>query len=177
MIWLVGEDLNQYRQLLHSFAVQKIPNRQFDRLADVIHNIEQKPEAILIDIDGIEQLSLEFCSIVSHKQYNCKTNILLFSSNTDENVEVSAFEAGANDFILKPFKHTAVLQRIQARLDKLSSTQVLKLILHPTHTLEINKEEFTVQYDGNEITFSKKEFELLFLLASNPGNVFRREEL
>jgi two-component system alkaline phosphatase synthesis response regulator PhoP len=177
MIWLVGQDLNQYRQLIHSFVIRKIQSRQFHALSEVINNKNESPDAILIDIDGMEALSLEYCWIATHSNDNKKTNILLFSSNADEAIEVSAFEAGANDFILKPFKPAAVVERISTRLEKVSSKHVIRSVVDGEHPLEIDKEKFSVRFKEEEVLFSRKEFELLFLLAGNPGKVYRREEL
>ena len=175
MIWLVGKDLVQYRQIMHSLNVQKIANEQYENITDVFKILDKKPEAILIDIDGIETVSLEFCWIVNHNSKFSKATIMVFSSNVDEALEVSAFEAGVADFIVKPFKKEAVLSRINARLNNFSSTRLIRTV--DNDVLEINKEDFSISYRNTLISLSKKEFELLYLLASNPGKVFKRDEL
>ncbi len=177
MIWLVGKDLNQYRPLLHTFSNQKIASKHYESLTDALRVLDQKPDAILIDIDGVEQLSLEFCWIVNHNINYKKASIFIFSSNADETLEVSAFEAGASDFIVKPFRKDAVLSRIQSRLNNFSENHLIRSSLNGETVLEINKEEFSVLFKDEMITLSRKEFELLYLLAGNPGKVFSREEL
>jgi two-component system alkaline phosphatase synthesis response regulator PhoP len=177
MIWFVGKTLEQYQPVIRSLNVNRIQSRQYASLTDVLNLIDEKPQAIVIDMDGIETLTLEFCWIVTHNLNPKRTNILLFSSNSDESLEVSAFQSGASDFILKPFKDQPVVSRISSRIGFTNENSMLRSSGNGQQTLEINKDEFSVIYDGNEITFSRKEFELLYLLASHPGKVFSREEI
>ena len=177
MIWLVGKNPLQFNTLAHSLQVGKMPSRQYENLTEVLNFIEEKPEAILIDMDGMEELSLEFCWIVTQKLSLKNTSIILFSSNKNESMEVSAFQSGASDFILKPFKEKPVFSRIISRLHQPNDKHILRHTINGNEILEINREEYSVRYRNEEITLSRKEFELLYLFAGNPGKVFSREEL
>jgi two-component system alkaline phosphatase synthesis response regulator PhoP len=177
MIWLVGKDLGEYRPLINTLSTQKIFSKEYNNLSDVLRVLDQMPDAIIIDVDGIEALSLEFCWIVNHNLKYKKANIIFFSSNNDSNLEVSAFEAGVSDFILKPFKKEAAISRIQSRLNIHSDKHVIRTSQNGETIFEINKEDFSVLFKDSLITLSKKEFELLYVLAANPGKVFGREEL
>jgi two-component system alkaline phosphatase synthesis response regulator PhoP len=177
MIWFVGKKLEQYKPVMHTLSANKINSRQYESLTDVMKQMDQKPMAIVIDMDGIETLSLEFCWIVTHNMNPKQTNILLFSSNSDEKLEVSAFQSGASDFILKPFREQSVVSRISSRIGINNDNSIVRSSGNGKQMLEINKDQFSVVYNGTEINFSRKEFELLHLFASQPGKVFSREDL
>ena len=77
-----------------------------------------------------------------------------------------------DDFITKPIKPRLLISKVNSLLRRSNVNQVLK---NDKISLEINREKYIVICDGNEFTLPKKEFELLALLFSKPGNVFNRE--
>ena len=102
--------------------------------------------------------------------------IIFLTAKTDENDKVNGLNLGADDYIAKPFSIREVVARVRAVLrragEKSGGQQILKF-----HGLEVNLDKKTVSIDGEDIPFSKTEFELLALLLRERGHVFSRQEL
>ena len=102
--------------------------------------------------------------------------IIFLTAKTDENDKVNGLNLGADDYIAKPFSIREVVARVKAVLrragEKSGGQQILKF-----HGLEVNLDKKTVSIDGEDIPFSKTEFELLALLLRERGHVFSRQEL
>lgn len=140
------------------------------RLARSFH-----PDLILMDVmmpgkDGITVLK-ELRQTPGFES----TAIILLTALSDEQHEISGLQKGADDYIAKPIKLELLATRIAATLRrsrKPKDTDILRL-----GALEIDRAEFCVRYQGQEIALARKEFELLALLASRPGKVFLRSEI
>ena len=103
-----------------------------------------------------------------------KTAIVFLTARSEEYSEVAGFEAGADDYIHKPIRPKILMSRIRALLRRQDS-QVNNNI--KVHDLEIVRDEYIVRRGDNLISLPRKEFELLYYMASRPGKVFRREDL
>jgi two-component system alkaline phosphatase synthesis response regulator PhoP len=105
-----------------------------------------------------------------------KHTLVTFLTARDEDYsQIAGFESGADDYITKPIKPKVFISRINAlfrRLEEKSTANNIKI-----GNIEIDKEKYLVIKDGKEITLPRKEFELLGLLVSKPGRVFKREEI
>ena len=102
--------------------------------------------------------------------------IVFLTARAEEYSEVAGFDAGADDYIIKPIKPRALISRIEAsfrRKKKLDRSDDLIKIAD----LEIDKSSYAVTIGENKITLPKKEFELLYFLAAHPNRVYGREEL
>lgn len=102
--------------------------------------------------------------------------IIFLTAKTDENDKVNGLNLGADDYIAKPFSIREVMARVRAVLrrsgEKSIGQQILKF-----RGLEVNLDKKTVSIDGEDVPFSKTEFELLALLLRERGHVFSRQEL
>jgi two-component system alkaline phosphatase synthesis response regulator PhoP len=85
------------------------------------------------------------------------------------------FNAGADDYIAKPIKPRALISRINAILRRSGGKDEAQLPKISIDDLVIDRETFVVTKAGKPINLAKKEFELLYLLASKPGKVFTRD--
>ncbi len=103
-----------------------------------------------------------------------KIPVILLTAKSAEFDKVLGLEMGADDYIAKPFSIRELQARVKAVLRRVTS-ETEKVI--STHGLEIGIESKTVKKDGIEIEMSLKEFELLKLLAENPGKVYSRDIL
>lgn len=135
------------------------------------------PSLLLIDLDKDNRLYSEHCfNIKSNSNYHF-TKVIFVASATDERSEVQAFSASADDFLFKPVRIDGFIQRLIIRLDQ----QNLPIAIRSEHKEEariyIDKESFTVYINQLPITVSRKEFELLHLMASHPGKIFTRDEI
>ncbi|MVM35313.1 response regulator [Spirosoma sp. HMF4905] len=130
-------------------------------------------DVMLPDMDGIE-----ICRQI--RQYNTFTPILMLTAKTQEADKVAGLEAGADDYLTKPFGIQEFVARVRAMLRRSSlgnaSTPIATSII--THgALWIHTADRIVTLDGKRIELTPKEFDLLVLLAENPGKSYSRKEL
>lgn len=136
---------------------------------------EFQPDIILIDIMMPVMDGIQAGKAIKSELKN--THLIYLTARAEEYSEVAAFEAGADDYITKPIKPRALLSRIQAwfrkETEKNTDSQILEIA-----GLTINKENYSVtKEDGSVKILPKKEFEILYYLASHPNKVQSRELL
>ena len=137
---------------------------------------EYNPDLILIDIMMPEIDGIETCRKLREIEKFQSTFILFLTARVEEYSEVAAFDAGGDDYITKPIKPRALLSRINSFYKRKSTVDNIKNVIEVENLL-IDKDSYVVKVDGNEVFFPKKEFELLYFLATNPKKVFSRESL
>ncbi len=103
--------------------------------------------------------------------------IIFLTARDTENDIVTGFNLGADDYISKPFSIREVLVRVRAILRRASEHIGAQPQVLSYQGLEMNLDKKTVAIDGEEIAFTKTEFELLELLLQEKGRVFSRQEL
>ena len=135
-----------------------------------------KPDLILIDIMMPEMDGIQTCLKLREIENLQSSHILFLTARAEEYSEVAAFDAGADDYIIKPIKPRALISRINSFYKK-TSAKVKSSKSLEVGNLSINKESYVVKLNGKEIFFPKKEFELLYFLASNPKKVYGRDSL
>jgi two-component system, OmpR family, alkaline phosphatase synthesis response regulator PhoP len=135
------------------------------------------PHLIIMDVMMPIMDGLEACETI-RKINDLKDVIITFLTARDEDyTQVAGFEAGADDYISKPIKPKLLVSKVKALLRRLKDVETFKSESLMINGIEINREEYKIIKDGVEIVLPKKEFELLYLLASKPGKVFKREEI
>lgn len=133
------------------------------------------PDLVLLDVMMPIQDGIETC-IQLRELPEMKGNFIVFlTARSEEYSEISGFNAGADDYVAKPIKPRLLLSRLKAILRRKST-------LKESETLEvadilIDREQFMVFRGTEKIQLARKEFELLYLLASKPGKVFNRETI
>lgn len=137
----------------------------------------EKPDMILLDIMMPKLDGIEACRKIREMKGLENTYIVFLTARAEEYSELAGFEAGADDYIAKPIRPRVLMSRLKALTRRKSGlddeeNQVLKV-----HDLEILRDEYIVKKGKKEIALPRKEFDLLFFLASKPGKVFRREKL
>lgn len=139
---------------------------------------ENAPDLILLDIMMPEMDGVEVCYRLREIEMFSETVIAFLTARSEDFTQISALEAGGDDFIVKPIRPNVFKSRIKALLrrneKKDSKKTRVKFRFGP---LVINTEKYNVKLKGEKIKMAKKEFELLLLLTSSPGKVFRREEI
>ena len=103
--------------------------------------------------------------------------IIFLTARDTENDTITGFNLGADDYISKPFSLREVLVRVRAVLRRTSEHQGSEPAVLRYQGLEMNLDKKTVSIDGEEVSFTKTEFELLHLLLEEKGRVFSRQEL
>lgn len=135
------------------------------------------PDIILLDLDIENSDGIELCHQL--KTENALNSfIVLFTSHQEEYIQIEAFKAGADDYIIKPINPRILVKRIKALLKRkpLNPKQSKPKILS-YNQLKIDRESYLVYNEGEAYTLPRKEFEMLFLLINTPQKVFSREEI
>lgn len=105
-----------------------------------------------------------------------KSTLITFLTARDEDYsQIAGFEVGADDYITKPIKPKVLVSRIKGLMRRLETKETPTVV--KVGDIEIDRERYIVKTKTEELTLPKKEFELLMLLASKPGRVFKREEI
>ena len=132
------------------------------------------PHIILMDVMMPEMTGIEACSEIRKIDQLRNTIIIFLSARSEDYNQISAYDAGADDYISKPVKPKILLKKISNISKKINSKTNLPEILD-LGSMKINRDEYVVKKDKKEINLPRKEFELLFLLASKPEKVFTRD--
>lgn len=140
---------------------------------------KEKIDAVLLDVMLPKIDGLEVLRCIRNTEKMKKIPVILLTAKSDEFDKVLGLETGADDYIAKPFSIRELQARVKAVLRRVEEkeTAIAKQKTIFTHGLEIGLETKTVKKDGVPIEMSLKEFELLKLLAENPGKVYSRDVL
>ena len=133
------------------------------------------PDLILLDIMMPKLDGIETCRQLRAMPEFKNTYLVFLTARSEEYSEISGFNVGADDYIAKPIKPRALISRINAILRRNTVADIAASLKLEIGDLVIDREAYLVFQNGNKITLAKKEFELLYLLASKPGKVFTRE--
>lgn len=137
-------------------------------------SLEAQPHIILLDIMMPVKDGLQACrEIRQHKELN-NTSIIFLTAREEEEIQIEAFDNGANDFISKPIRINVFLSRIKALANRIIGNNAP---LIEFGDIEINTENFSVKKNNIDLVLPRKEFRILQLLASKPGKLFSREEI
>ncbi len=132
------------------------------------------PHLIILDLMMPVMDGIEACErLRMDKKFN-NTLIMFLSARNEDYSQVAAFESGADDYVTKPIKPRILNSKVKALLRRFKNDfgQILAF-----ENIVIDSEKYTVEVDNKQLNLPRKEFELLFLLASKPGKVFKREKI
>ncbi|SKB54585.1 two-component system, OmpR family, alkaline phosphatase synthesis response regulator PhoP [Salegentibacter holothuriorum] len=137
---------------------------------------KKKPQLIILDVMMPEMDGIEACAQIRKLPELEETIITFLTARGEDYSQMAGFDAGADDYITKPIKPKVLVSKVKALLrrfkDDTATSNVVKI-----KDLIINRDEYKVIKSGEEIILPRKEFELLSLLASKPGKVFKREDI
>lgn len=134
------------------------------------------PHIILLDVMMPVMDGIEACSLLKNIPSLVNTRIIFLSARSEDFTQISAFDAGADDYISKPVKPKILMKKIASIVKRLNKQNDLKEELD-LGEIKINRKTYSVYKDGKSIILPRKEFELFYLLASEPGKVFTRYEI
>jgi two-component system alkaline phosphatase synthesis response regulator PhoP len=141
---------------------------------------KEVPDLILLDIMMPGMDGVETCYELRKIDKLRDVLIAFLTARGEEYSEIAGLEAGADDYIQKPIRSRLLLTRIRAllrRKDTANETTSGKSEVLDFGMLKIDPDSFEVSLGDEKINLAKKEFEVLMLLASQPGKVFTREEM
>ncbi|MDN3582857.1 response regulator transcription factor [Mucilaginibacter flavus] len=133
------------------------------------------PDLIVLDIMMPKMDGIEACRIMRTMPEFKNTFMVFLTARSEEYSEIAGFNVGADDYIAKPIKPRALVSRINAILRRNAPAEDTPDNKLEIGDLVIDREAYLVYQKGIKIVLAKKEFELLYLLASKPGKVYTRE--
>ena len=165
-------EILDYNLTSEGYQVEKAKNG-----LEALEKVEDwKPHLVLLDVMMPEMDGIETCELLRKKSNLPNLAIVFLTARSEDYSQVAGLEAGADDYITKPIKPKVLVSKIKAILRRFSSANPKNEIVE-AGDLIINREEYKIINKGETLVLPRKEFELLFLLASRPHKVFEREEI
>ena len=137
---------------------------------------KKKPQLIILDVMMPEMDGIEACEQIRKIPELSETMITFLTARGEDYSQMAGFDAGADDYITKPIKPKVLVSKVNALLRRFKENEPSSNIVK-IGNLVINRDEYKIVNNEVEIILPRKEFELLSLLASKPGKVFKREEI
>src|ERR671917_38837 len=134
-----------------------------------------RPDLILLDLMLPGEDGIRVCEKIRRDDSN--TVIIMVTAKDSERDKVSGFEAGADDYVTKPFGMKELIARINANLKRSTASLGSRGKILEAGDLWLDTKNFTARVKGEPLNLRLKEFELLMALASQPGELKSREEL
>ena len=168
-----------------------------DIIEIVKYNLEQVGYKIFSASDGLEALKvaekeaqhliildvmmpnlngIETCKRLRQEDRFQNTIIMFLTARAEDYSYVAAFDVGADDYITKPIKPKVLVSKVKGLLRRFKDESSVPMTLNFSNLI-IDREAYKVFINGEERSLPRKEFELLYLLASKPGKVFKREHI
>lgn len=138
---------------------------------------KEKPQLIILDVMMPEMDGIEACEQIRKVPYLKDTIITFLTARGEDYSQLAGFDAGADDYITKPIKPKVLVSKVKALLRRIKEQEDAQDDIIKIDNLIINRDEYKITLDGKEIILPRKEFELLSLLASKPGKVFKRGDI
>lgn len=136
-----------------------------------------QPDLIILDIMMPKKNGVEVCGLLRAQPAYKDTLIIFLTALSDESSQLKGLDTGADDYISKPISPKLLTSRVNALFRRVTKKEEAGNGVLMMDNLVIDPVKFLVLVDDKEITLAKKEFELLYLLASRPGRVFLRNEI
>lgn len=178
MIYLVEDDESIRELLVYTLNGQGLVAEGFAYPSDFWHAMEKKiPDLVLLDIMLPEEDGLEILQKLRKKKETKNIPIAMLTAKGSEYDVVKGLDGGADDYIPKPFRMMELVSRVKALLRRGGQEQPQDDEEYVLGELYVSKKRHLVKVNGEEVTLTMKEFELLLLFLSNPGIVFSRAQL
>jgi len=134
------------------------------------------PNLIIMDVMMPKMDGIEACGIIRQNPKFNDTIIMFLTARGEDYSHVAAYDAGADDYVTKPIKPKVFISKVKGLLRRLKKENNLTSIIE-IGKLIIDSDKYKVKVSGQSFSLPRKEFELLYLLASKPEKVFKREKI
>ena len=142
---------------------------------EIAYNIS--PNLIIMDVMMPNMDGIEACEkLRSDEKFN-DTIIMFLTARGEDYSHVAAYDAGADDYVTKPVKPKVLVSKVKGllrRLKKVIANDINEIVFDD---IKIDREKYKVYISDNVLNLPRKEFELLYLLASKPDKVYKREKI
>ena len=139
--------------------------------------VREKPHLIVLDIMMPELDGVETCRLLRERKEFMHTPIAFLTARDEDFSQITALDVGGDDYITKPIKPRVLISRINALLRRANRESDADEFAIHVHDLVIDRHKVLVFRGDQAIELPRKEFEIIWLLASKPGRVFTREEI
>ena len=144
---------------------------------EALEKLGQEHCLILLDVMMSGMSGFRMAEVL-RKEKNNQIPIIFLTAKTDQNDLLTGFSAGGDDYIPKPFSINEVIARVRAVLKRTERTvESSSSDMFEAGAVRIDVSRKLVYVEGEPVVFSKKEFEVLTLLASHPGQIYSREDI
>lgn len=137
---------------------------------------QERPQLVILDIMMPEMDGIETCCALRADKEFADLPIAFLTARDEDISQVTALDAGGDDYITKPIKPRVLVSRIQALLRR-TQRQGAENETIEVHDLVIDRTQMLTFRQGQAIELPRKEFEILWLLASKPGRVYTRDDI
>ena len=176
MIYLVEDDENIRELVTYTLNSQGLEAEGFSRPSQFWKAMEvTTPSLVLLDIMLPEEDGLSILKKLRSSQETGKLPVIMLTAKGSEDDTVMGLDSGADDYIPKPLRMTALISRVRALLRRTEGQK--KPQAYILGELTVSPARHVVRVDGKEVTLTLKEFELLCLLLSKQETVFSRSQL
>ena len=135
------------------------------------------PNLIIMDVMMPKMDGIQACeNLRANEKFN-DTIIMFLTARGEDFSHVAAYEAGADDYVTKPVKPKILISKVKGLLRRFKKVTDNDIAIIELNDIIIDKEKYKVNISGNTLNLPRKEFELLYLLASKPDKVFKREKI
>jgi two-component system alkaline phosphatase synthesis response regulator PhoP len=135
------------------------------------------PNLIIMDVMMPKMDGIQSCeNLRANEKFN-DTIIMFLTARGEDFSHVAAYEAGADDYVTKPVKPKILISKVKGLLRRFKKVTDNEIAIIELNDIIIDKEKYKVYISGNNLDLPRKEFELLYLLASKPDKVFKREKI
>lgn len=176
---LVSNDINSVKSIKYNLLKKEINN--IDIVCTGTQALQRfkskQPTLVLLDFSLPDMNGIEVCKEI---RKTSSVPIFLLSSKTETEAILTSYEAGINDYIIKPFNETILASKIYANLKRdwqVTTTHDIRVENFKYKNLEIDMTSYTVKVNGNPVLLIAKELKLLLLLTKNPNQIFSAEKL
>jgi DNA-binding response OmpR family regulator len=178
-ILLVEDDPMIVRLLNLHFDPDKFQLSCCSHCSEAIEKVDNgNYNLIIMDITLPDGNGMEICKSLRNK--GVQTPIMILTGHADESDKVLALELGADDYVTKPFGILELMARVKALLRRASKNipkEQNEVKAFHFKEMEIDSYKMKATFKGQRLELTPKEFDLLLLLASNPGKTFSRHDL
>ena len=164
-------DILQFNLENAGFAVETASSAE-----EALSVLSDRHSLILLDVMMGGMSGFKMAEVLRNER-GSTVPIIFLTAKSSENDLLTGFSAGGDDYIPKPFSIQEVIARVRAVLRRMAPVEEKLPNMLECGRIKIDIESKLVYMDGEKVVFSKKEFEVLSLLASNPGKIFSREDL
>jgi len=173
MIYLLEDDDSIRDLVMYTLSTQSMEVRGFDRPSEFWDAMAELPSLVLLDIMLPEEDGLSILKKLRSAPRTARLPVIMLTAKGTEYDKVLGLDAGADDYVSKPFGMMELLSRIRALLRRTT----VETDSYTCGSLTVDAGRHTVTVDGQDVTLTQKEFEVLCLLLKNRGQVLSRDRL